>query len=80
MVETTGNEKQAKEMRKLTSKIAALTERNEQNGVYAVDTNQVSENKPQQRFHRPTPQNQHLDNYARNFNTRKPQGGATGFS
>ena len=51
---TQANEKQSKEMQKLTSKIAALSEQNEQNGVNAVDTNQVSDNRPQQRFHRPT--------------------------
>ena len=73
------NEKQSKEIQKLTSKIIALADQNEQNGVNVLDSNQVSENRPQQRFHRPTPQNQQRDNYARNFNTRTPQGGATGF-
>jgi len=66
-------------MQKLTSKIAALTERSEQTEVSAVELNQTSF-RPQQRFVKPTPQNQQRNNYARDYNTRTPQGNATGFS
>ena len=66
-------------MQKLTSKIAALTEQNDQNGVDAVDANQVIGNRPQQRFHRPTPQTQRY-NYMHEISTRaRRMGGVTGF-
>ena len=55
------NEKQSKEMQKLTSKIAALTGHNDQTEVYAVELNQTSF-RPQRRFVKPTPQNQQRNN------------------
>jgi len=66
-------------MQQLTSKIAALTEQSMQAGINAVDTSQRVNNGQQQRFFKQTPQNQQRDNYARDFNIRTPQGGATGF-
>lgn len=76
---TQANERQSNEMKNLTEKIAALTEQNEQRVVNAFNPNQISEVVPQQRFVRPTPQIQQRNNYARDFNTRTPQGSASGF-
>jgi hypothetical protein len=75
------NEKQTTEMKRLTAKIAALTEPNDGNIVNAVDRERASDQRvtAQRSFRRPTPQIQQRDNYARNFNTRTPAGGAAGF-
>ena len=74
------SKRQSVEMKNLTAKIAALTEQNEQTAINASNPKQVSENIPHQRYVRPTPQNQQRYNYARDLNTRIPQGSATGFS
>jgi Retrotransposon gag protein len=73
------NERQSNEMKNLMTKIAALTEQNEQMTINALNPNQAREIRPQQNYARPTPQNQQRYNYARDFNMRTPQGSATGF-
>ncbi len=72
------NEKQSDEIQKLTSKINALTRHNEETDINAVETNKTNIGQ-QQRFVRQTPQNLQRANYARDFNTRTPQGSAAGF-
>ena len=70
------NEKQAKEMKALTSKIAALTSHD----VNVVDNNtDQRERATVQRTYRQTPQMQQRNNYARDLNRRTPEGGATSY-
>ena len=75
------NEKQAKEMKVLTSKIAALSSHTDRDIVNAVNERAVnmSERASGQRASRQTPQMQQRNNYARDFNRRTPEGGAADF-
>ena len=75
------NEKQAKEMKALTSKIAALSSNTDRYVINAVNDGAMNagERTAGQRAQRQTPQIQQRNNYARDFNRCTPEGGAAGF-
>jgi len=74
------NENQAKEIRALTNKESALTVIPEHESINMIEEARPREVRPiERRPFRQTPQLQQRNNYARNVNTRKPEGGAAGF-
>jgi len=74
------NEKQAKEIRALTNKVSALAVIPDHETVNMLEDARPREVRPtERRPFRQTPQMQQRNNYARNFSTRTPEGGAAGF-